>query len=173
MISLSKIRKTITYDLHPEHNKANNKGRENINYSWYWSKTSLQIWYLWWETEIKESFKSLQHVYSNGHVQHCDFIYEVNTWELHSQVKKNYKTNSQQKPPTLVMSSRKFSVWGWTIFMDSLSCNWPRGHGLDMNHSTTSRNREQNAISFSLKINSLNILETEILKFSMLSKAGS
>lgn len=32
---------------------------------------------------------------------------------------------------------------------------------------------EQNAIPFSLKMNSLNILETEILKFSILSKAGS
>lgn len=57
--------------------------------------------------------------------------------------------------------------------MDSLGCNWPRGHGLDMNHSTTSGDREQNAIPFSHKMNSLNILETEILKFSILSKAGS
>lgn len=57
--------------------------------------------------------------------------------------------------------------------MDSLSCNWPRGHGLDMNHSTTSGDREQNESPLSLKMNSLNILETEILKFSILSMAGS
>lgn len=49
--------------------------------------------------------------------------------------------------------------------MDSLGYNWPRGHGFDMSHSTTSGDREQNVIPFSLKTNNLNILETETLKY--------
>lgn len=52
--------------------------------------------------------------------------------------------------------------------MDSLGCNWPRGHGLEMCHFPASGDRELNVIPFSLKTKSLNILETEILKFSVL-----